>query len=239
MKTLLALLFALAILPASAGDYIGLSVGRTQTHSVFKNARFAFPDMAQSGNGLLNETSHEDDVYPSFRIVAGREWDSGLGAEISAAWLGTAKTAFDVSGPFGGGLGRTDITYGRCVESGKFSLAEATVAIDYNFHVPAGITITPKLGLSAMLAGRDTHSRCDFNYTDGTSDSATRVFDDSRFSWSPMVGLGLRMNVTPKWDVTLDAEVRQATLSNNEESQSYGQGWLTLSSVWLGVERRF
>ncbi len=220
---------ALALLlasPALADSYIGLSVGQS-AFPVFENARFAFPDLAQGGPGCCNQTT-EEDIGPAFRFVLGRSIGK-VGGELAISNLGRASVRFDVSGPFGGSVQGPG--YGSCVESGDFRITSLSAAGTYS-HPIWGFVVVPKLGLSANWLKVKTESHCDLKTSVDVSQ------DYTRFSMSPLVGLGLKYPMG-KYGLTADFEARRVTFSDNAEANRYGAGKPVVRTAWIGLERRF
>lgn len=222
---------------ARADDYIGLQVGATHAPQFFDHARFGFPDLATGGPGCCTQVDDTEETAPSFRFVLGRRFDNGLGLEASFAHLASLESRFDVSGPFGSGLGKPGVQAGRCVESGRFSFNAAGLSGTVDIAMPFGLVAVPRVGLAAVLLDYETSSHCNFHYQDGTSAVANVQQENSRLSLSPVAGLGLRLPVG-KARLRLDADVHHRVLVNNgQEAQAYGDERINLTSVWLGVER--
>lgn len=204
----------------------GFSIGRTTLQSPFEHSRFAFPDMAQSGPGCCDTQYQEDRNLPAFRLTIA-ERIGVWGYEGALAYLGKSRVSFQVAGPFGGSL-QGPVT-GRCVESGEFTMAGLSLAGTYTRPV-FGFEAFGKLGMAANWLHIKTDSTCQL---------VTRVDisqDTTRFSMSPLVGLGIRKDLGNGYALVLDADVRRVTFSTNDEAKSYGQGKALVPSVWFGFQ---
>lgn len=228
MDKLIFVLMLLA-LPAHA-QYIGLSVGQSQIPDLFNHSRFAFPDLAQGGPGCCNQMEETGESGIGLRFSVGKSLGRGFGIEGSFANLGTSSVAFHVSGPFGNSLQGPG--YGECVESGDFRISSVGISGTYSYGLWGG-EVVPKLGLSANWLKVKTQSHCDLKT------SVDVAQDYTRFSVSPLVGLGIKYPMTNKLGLSLDVEGRRVTFSDNEEANKYGQGKPVVTTAWLGLERRF
>lgn len=231
-----AMLAALAALltiaaPARAVD-IGVSVGSTYLETPFEHSRFAFPDLAQSGACCNSTTYTQDHLLSSMRVTASQSFGS-FGVESALAYLGTSHIWFDVSGPFGNSVKGPG--YGRCVESGDFNMASASVAGTYT-KAMLGVDVTGKLGLAGNWLFIKTHSHCDLANLTASVDVDR---DYSTFSISPLVGIGVSRRISEDTSVVFDIEARRMLFSNNDEANRYGQGYPVIATAWLGLERRF
>lgn len=196
----------------------------------FEHARFSFPDLATGGPGCCNQITSTDDQSAALRISFTKPIGV-FGLEYGGAYLGTMKTAFDVSGPFGTALQMPAIS-GRCVESGRFDFASAFLLGTYDFQI-FGVTVTPKAGMSLIMSDINTGSHCNFVFASGPQ-SVNRHQDKTRFNLSPTLGVSAKAGI-----FVLSVEQSRARLGYTHESRDYGQTHVKLNSFWIGIQHGF
>lgn len=195
-----------------------VSIGVTSAPQFFEYSRFAYPDLATGGPGCCEQISSDSSSSPALKLSVKR------GAiEASASYLGSFRSGFTVSGPFGSALGRDDVSSGSCTESGRFDFYSLTVTGSYKIG-----RITPKLGVASVFIDSRTKSKCSFQFPSGeeqinrsdqeTSSSLTPVVSVS-FEYGKLIG---SMEYTkPKFGKTLEAK-------------TYGQERIPMFSLWVG-----
>jgi len=223
---------------AHAQHFAGIQIGRSQTQNFFDTgARYAFPDLATGGGDCCTLTHYTDGSAPALRLWMGTRFANHWGIEASVANLGRFDSAFETSGTFLTALQRPDVASGRCVESGRFRFSDVTFAGSYEFRTGWGLSVVPKVGVSGALVAITTQSHCDFLYTDGSTASIDKPQDLQRFSFVPMVGVGLRWQIREGLSLSVDVEQRDGILvADSAEARERGLGRVRLSTAWAGLE---